>query len=62
MPAPRVERGRRHHSTGAGGTGKLVPATSLYIVEDGLVIDSLDIEPLEVVDVTSDRPPPRPRR
>jgi hypothetical protein len=44
-------------STGAGGTGRLLPATSLALGEEGLEIDSRDVQQLEVIDVTSDRPP-----
>jgi hypothetical protein len=47
-------------SSGAGGTGSLVAAASLAIDEAGLHIDTAETPVVEIIEVTSDRPPARP--
>lgn len=47
-------------ATGAGGTGSLIAAASLAIDEEGLHIDNAKTPVIEIIEVTSDRPPARP--
>lgn len=45
-------------ASGEGGTGQLVAAASLAIGEDGLRIETAETPVMQVVEVTSDSPPP----